>query len=82
MSSGSVMHRFQRRLVFSSVFSGHLADSEDLGNRISADSVRAVNAAGHFTGCLKSRDRLTAAIHNLSVGVNCDAAHRVVHGHR
>jgi len=41
-----------------------------------------VNAAGDFAGCIKTGNRLLIAIHHLSLGVDLNAAHGVVHRHR
>ena len=58
------------------------AGNEDFDNRVAAETVAAVHAAGDFTRSEEARNNLAVDVDDFSLGVDLDAAHGVMHGGR
>ena len=65
-------------IVFCYSVSSCTAGDKDLNNGISAKSVSAMDAAGHFAGSVQSGNDLSICIQNMTILVNGDAAHRMM----
>ena len=58
-----------------------MAERDDVSNGVAADTVRAVDTAGHFTGCIKPRNYLALTVKDASLRIDAGTAHRVVTAH-
>ena len=64
------------------VFSRDTAEHDDVGDRVAAQAVFAVDAAGHFSCGIQTGDHASVGLYDLRLVVDFDAAHRVMHcGH-
>ena len=57
-------------------------EDHDIGNRVAAQTVRAMHAAGDFTSRIQTRDRLARFGQHFSVRVDLQTAHRVMDARR
>ena len=57
------------------VFAGAFSENQKIGERISAETIRAIDSRGAFTGGEQSRHA-----RHLRVGIDVDPAHDVVRG--
>ena len=51
-----------------------------VGQCVAAQTVRAVDAAGHFARSIQTRNHVAVFIQHLRIHVDAHAAHRVMHG--
>ena len=58
------------------------AEDHDIGNRVAAQTVRAMHAAGDFASRIQTRDRLARFGQHFSVRVDLQTAHRVMDARR
>lgn len=54
-------------------------EDDDIGNRVTADTVTAVDTANHFTRCIRARNDLMRGIQHFRFSVDGHAAHGVVY---
>ena len=63
-----------------SVSACNTAKGDDVGVCVAAQTVVAVDAAGHLTGCVQTGNDAALGVQNMGIGVDLDTAHGVVHG--
>ena len=56
------------------------SEYDDVGDRVAAQAVFAVDAAGHFARCIQTGDHAPVGLYDLRLAVDFDTAHRVVYG--
>ena len=62
------------------VLSRDAAEHDDVGDRVTAQAVFAVYAAGHFSCGIQTGYHASVGLYDLRLAVDFDAAHRVVYG--
>ena len=69
-----------RLLLVVSGFASDAAEDDRVGQCVAAQTVRAVDAAGHFARSIQTRNHVAVFIQHLRIHVDAHAAHRVMHG--
>ena len=58
------------------------AGNEDFDNRVAAETVAAVDAAGNLASRVQTRDHVVLSVQRVALGIDLDTAHGVVGGRR
>ena len=60
----------------------HGAENDDIGDRITADTVTTMQTTSYFTGRKHTRNHVTVYIQHFSISVNGDTTHSMMHARR
>ena len=80
LSRERLQQTVRRSETLGSARTGGTAEDHDVADGVAAQTVGAVDAARRFAGGVETRNDLAVDVKHLSLGVDLQAAHRVVHG--
>ena len=66
------------QILFGSIFACDTSEYNEVSYSVSAESVSAVYAACHFTGCEQTGNDIAFCIDDFSICIDLDTAHAVV----